>query len=91
MFPGPDETRSTHTADGGVILDIKSGRMFSLNASASFIFQLLEQGLSDGQIVERLVERFVISADLARNDLVDFRKSLANHSLLLTERPRAGE
>jgi len=91
MFPRPDGTRSTHTADGGVILDIKSGRMFSLNGSASFIFQLLERGLSDRQIVEQLVERFAIPDDLAESDLAEFRNSLSNHALLSTEKLRTGE
>lgn len=85
MLPRPDGTRSTHTTDGGVILDIKSGRMFSLNNSASFIFQLLERGLSDGEIAERLVERFAISGEQARSDLAEFREALKNHSILPTD------
>jgi hypothetical protein len=90
MLPRPDGTRSLHTADGGVILDIKSGKMFSLNGSASLIFQLLERGLSDREIVEQLVEHFAISADVAESDLAEFRKSLANHALLSAEQSRSG-
>lgn len=85
MLPRPDRTRSTHTTEGGVILDIKSGRMFSLNNSASFIFQLLERGLSDAEIAEQLVERFAISAEQARSDLAEFRGVLKNHSILPTD------
>jgi len=82
MLSRPQGTRSTHTIDGGVVLDIKSGRMFSLNSSASFIFQLLEQGLSDCQIAEHLVERFAISEEQARSDVAEFREALKSHSIL---------
>lgn len=82
MSPRPERPRTIHTADGGVVLDIDRGRMFSLNASGSVIFQLLEQGLTDDQIVDELVNRFAIPTDSARVDLADFRKSLETFSLL---------
>ena len=82
MLSRPHGTRSTHNPDGGVVLDIKSGRMFSLNSSASFIFQLLERGLSGSQIAEQLMERFAISAEQARSDVAEFREVLKSHSIL---------
>jgi hypothetical protein len=82
MFPRPELPRSVHNAEGGVVLDLNHGRMFSLNASGSAIFQLLEQGISEDRIVEELVRRFAIPADTARADLTDFRKSLERLSLL---------
>jgi hypothetical protein len=91
MSPRPERHRSVHTADGGVVLDIDRGKMFSLNASGSAIFQLLEQGLSDDAIVDELVRRFTISPDLARTDLLDFRKSLETHALLASHPPSSQE
>jgi hypothetical protein len=82
MSPRPERPRSVHTAEGGVVLDIDRGRMFSLNASGSVIFQLLEEGLTDDQIADELVKRFAIPADSAKADLTDFRKSLDTFSLL---------
>jgi hypothetical protein len=76
--------RSVHTADGGVVLDIGQGRMFSLNSSGSFIFQLLEKGLPEEHIVEELVKQFGVTAELARRDLAGFCASLKNHALLST-------
>jgi Coenzyme PQQ synthesis protein D (PqqD) len=78
----PERIRSTQTADGGVVLDINKGRMFSLNSSGSIIFQLLKDGLPEDKIVEELVQRFGISAVLARKDLDEFRESLAKLALL---------
>jgi hypothetical protein len=84
MLPRTHGIRSAHTNDGGVVLDIKSGRMFSLNHSASFIFRLLERGLTDLQIAEQLAELFAISTEEARNDVAEFREALNRHSILPT-------
>jgi hypothetical protein len=65
-----------------VILDIDHGRMFTLNCTASVIFQLLERGLREDQIVEKLVQTFHISEDVARSDLTDLCRSLENYALL---------
>ncbi len=77
-----ERIRSTHTADGGIILDIDKGRMFSLNSSGSAIFQLMETGLCDDKIVEELVRLFGIPVGVAKRDLNDFRETLKSHSLL---------
>jgi hypothetical protein len=81
MGLGPEPPRSVHTPDGGVVLDIDRGRIFSLNPSGSAIFQLLEQGCTDDDIVSELVERFEITPDVARSDLAEFRHSLENYAL----------
>ena len=82
MSPRPERPRSVHTAIGGVVLDVDRGRMFSLNASGSAIFQLLERGLTDDEVVSALVKQFDIPDDVARTDLADFRRSLQNHALV---------
>src|ERR1700737_3341224 len=79
-----EKARTIHTADGGIILDVENGKMFSLNSSGSAIFQLLEQGLPEEQIVKELVKRFAIPADVAKRDVSDFCSSLANRNLLTT-------
>ena len=73
---------STHTADGGIVMDVDSGRMFSLNASGSVMFQLLTNGLDEKSIVEELVRRFGISAAVAKRDLDEFRSALNRHALI---------
>ena len=82
MSPTPERARSVHTADGGVVLDVHHGRMFSLNAAGSLIFQLLEQGVSEDRIVEEVARQFSIPSDRAKSDFDDFRKSLEGLALL---------
>ena len=74
--------RSTHTPDGTIVMDVDSGRMFSLNSSGSFMFQLLSDGLDDKSIVDEFVRRFGISAAVAKRDLDEFRSTLNSHALI---------
>jgi Coenzyme PQQ synthesis protein D (PqqD) len=74
--------RSTHTADGGIVMDVENGKMFSLNSSGSVIFQLLSEHLDEKSIVDELVRRFGISAAVAKRDLDEFRSALNNHALI---------
>jgi len=84
MPPVPERPRSVHTPDGGIVLDIKNGKIFSLNASGSRIFQLLEQGVPREQIVEDLVRHFGIPAETANADLNEFSNALKDRALLTT-------
>jgi Coenzyme PQQ synthesis protein D (PqqD) len=81
----PDQVpriRSTHTADGGIVMNIESGKMFSLNPSGSVMFQLLTQGLDEKAIVDELVRRFEIPPTVAKHDLSEFRSALNGHGLI---------
>lgn len=74
--------RSVHTPDGGIVMDVDSGRMFSLNSSGSVMFQLLTNGLDEKSIVDELVRRFGISAAVAKRDLDEFRSALNSRALI---------
>ena len=91
MPSGRERIRSTHAADGGIVMDIDKGKMFSLNASGSVIFQFLEKGFSEEKIIEELVRRFEIPADVAKQDLEDFRGALKRHALLAANQLPASE
>ena len=81
MAHAQERARSVHTPEGGVVLDISKGRMFSLNTTGSVIYQLLEQGLPESRIVEEMVKRFSIPHDMARNDFATFCRSLKDCAL----------
>jgi hypothetical protein len=76
MSSGPERPRSVLSGDGGVVLDINGGRLFSLNATGLLIFRLLEQGISERKIVEELANRFSISSNRAQSDFAEFCGSL---------------
>jgi hypothetical protein len=91
MPTGTERVRSIHTADGGIVLDIRRGKIFSLNATGSVIFELLQQGLAEDRIVEELVKRFGVLAETARTDVADFCRSLRERALLATSSDRVSE
>lgn len=86
-----ERIRSTQSPDGGIVLDIDQGKMFSLNSSGSVIFQLLEKEYSEERIVEELVRLFEIPAEVAKRDLTDFCDSLKHHALVAGNGVSAGE
>lgn len=63
-------------------MDVDRGRMFSLNASGSAMFELLGKGLAEETIIGELAARFEIPASLAQQDLDEFRKTLHRHALV---------
>ena len=80
----PDQSRRVRrvrSGDGAIVMDIDNGKMFSLNASGSVIFELLSSESDDGSIVAELVHRFEIAPEVARRDLDDFRETLRQLSL----------
>lgn len=86
-----DRIRSTQSPDGGIVLDIDRGKMFSLNPSASVIFQLLEKQYSEERIVEEMVRLFEIPADVVKRDLRDFCDSLKHRALVVGNGISPGE
>lgn len=70
-----DFVRSTHSENGGTVLDLRNGRLFRLNSAASLIWELLRDGQPQPQIAKAVADRFGISEDVARNDVEQFLKS----------------
>jgi len=77
-----EEIRSTLSADGGIILDIRHGRMLRVNPSGAQILELLRAGMADNEIVAKLVRMYGIDADRASSDFREFLASLQEHHLL---------
>jgi len=72
MLRVPDKVRSTHSEDGGIVLDIGRGQLFSANRVGSRIFELIKSGLSIAQIAAHLSDEFAISQSQANTDLQVF-------------------
>jgi hypothetical protein len=88
MYKISETVRTTHGQDGAVILDIQRGRVIRLNLTASFIFQCLERGETESQIVEGISEYFRISPEVAHTDVADFLNSMKQQGLVHSGTPR---
>ena len=74
--------RRTQTPDGGILLDIERGQMFSLNEIGSKILDLLETGYDEGQIAEHLSAAYGTDIDTVQVDVHDFLESLNQQHIL---------
>lgn len=77
-----DNVRSTHSADGAVVLDVNRGRMFGFNQTASRILQLLRSGTEQPEIAHVLVEEFSVDPATAESDSNAFLMALRENALL---------
>lgn len=74
--------RSTHNQDGGIVLDVRQGKMFRLNLVGSRILALLEAGYQELRISEELSRQFGISLEIVEADVHEFLGMLEKHRLL---------
>ena len=81
-FTIPGHVRTTHDADGGVVLDVAHGQIFGMNLAASRIFELLEQGLEESAIAEQLTRDFGIDRRAADSDVREFLETLLTNGLV---------
>jgi hypothetical protein len=77
-----ENVRSTHSQDGGIVLDILHGQMFRLNLVGSRILELLKQGCAEPEIAEQLAREFGIDRATAEADAREFVETLGKHHLL---------
>jgi Coenzyme PQQ synthesis protein D (PqqD) len=82
MYRVSDTVRSTHNEDGGIVLDIQKGRLLRLNHTGSAIFQQVEGGQTELQIIEGISRGFHLSHEVARKDVTGFLQSLEAQGLL---------
>lgn len=85
----PEHVRKAQSQDGTVLLDVRHGRMFTLNLVGSRILGLLDQQYTTTQIAQELNREFGISADVAMQDVEEFVATLEKHHLIDARRPDA--
>ena len=77
-----ENVRSTHSQDGGIVLDILHGRMFRLNFVGSRILELLKQGSAEPAIAEQIAREFGIDRAVSGAHVREFIETLEEHHLL---------
>jgi Coenzyme PQQ synthesis protein D (PqqD) len=82
-----EHVRSTHNADGAVVLDILHGEMYRLNFVGSRMLELLKQGCTNAQIADAISREFGVARETVTADLEEFLQHLAKHKLLNLSEP----
>ena len=78
--------RITKGEDGGVLLDVEQGAIFTLNTVAVRIIELLQQGYTSFSIVSQISREFGASEQVVRGDVADFLQLLGKQGLLTGQR-----
>lgn len=82
-----ENLRTVTSADGGVVLDLRKGKIFRLNAVGATIFELLVRGCQEEAIVADISSRCEIAPVLASRDVKEFLAVLATNNLLCRQDP----
>ena len=77
-----ESVRAMFNKDGGILLEINHGKMFSLNVVGSRILEMLQRGCSEGQIANEIRQEFGLTQDVAQEDVHEFLESLRKNHLL---------
>ena len=68
--------------NSGFLFNHSTGLTYSLNATGLFIFQQLQDEQEVDQILQRLMEEFLVDEDTARKDLDDYLRQLQELGLV---------
>lgn len=79
--------RSTRNQDGTVVLDIERGRILRLNITASSIFERVQRGQTESQIVDGICQEFRVSSEVVQADVEEFLKSMEQEGLIYHDTP----
>ena len=88
MYKVSNGVRSTQNQDGTIVLDIERGRMLRLNSTGSLIFERLQRGQTESQIIDRISQEFRISHDIAQTDVGKFLKTMEQAGLVRNDTPQ---
>jgi predicted transcriptional regulator len=68
--------------DGGVLLDVEQGAIFSLNSVGARIVELLQAQQATASIVSQISREFGVSEQVVSGDVADFLRLLHERGLL---------
>jgi hypothetical protein len=81
--------RSTKTTDGTVLLDIHHNCILSMNVVGTTIFELMERGCEERQIIEEISRTYGVPMEVTAADLREFAESLVKCGVLLETESRS--
>lgn len=84
MYTVSKSIRVTKAAEGAVLLAIEAGKVLRLNPTGLLVLERLQNGATEGEIVDAMTAQFQIAREIARSDVTEFLQQL--HSLGLVEK-----
>jgi Coenzyme PQQ synthesis protein D (PqqD) len=78
--------RANVTTDGVVLLDVKEGSVYSANVVGARIWELLQSGRTQAEIVEQIAVEYSAPHATVETDLREFVHALRNRALVTEPR-----
>ena len=75
-------TRWCNSDDGTVVLNMSSGKYYSLNKTAAYIWSCLTEKLNPATVEQRLVEKYGVDRRQAADDIAKFLKAASSMGLV---------
>lgn len=66
-----------------VIVDLESSELYSLNPTATVIWETCEEEVTLEEVVDRVVEEFEVEREVAEEDCIEFVEEFSENGLLL--------
>ena len=82
MFSISRSTRLAKSLDGGILLDVRQGAMFSMNPVGTRIIELLRDPLDSLALTAKISQEFGVSEETIRGDVEEFLATLGKQGLL---------
>lgn len=82
MYSISEDVRTTYNEDGAVLLALGRGAVLRLNATGALVFQRLQQGVAEPQIVAEVCDRFGILPRTAEEDISVFLNAIEQLGLV---------
>lgn len=73
---------SSRLGDAGVLVHLRTNRIFELNATGFRVWELIGEGLDLAAVEGRLLEEFAVPSDRLRTELHDLVAALLQEGLL---------
>ena len=68
--------------ESAVLVHLQTNRIYELNATGSRIWELVESGASEPEVLQRLSEEFAVSTEVAQRDFKALLADLEREGLL---------
>lgn len=76
---------ANRVGDEVVMMDMEKGKYFGVNKTGSYIWQLLEQPATLGELCERLVADFGISTEQCTTEVKAFVEQMQKEEIIITQ------
>lgn len=82
MYTVSKSVRITKATDGALLLAIEASKVLRLNPTGLLILERLQNGASEGEVIDEMTAQFHIAYEIARTDVSEFLAQLQSLGII---------